>query len=804
MISDRDQQPLVNQCPECQGALDVTALAPFSKITCPHCQAAVRVRTTMGQYQILHLVGEGGMSQVFRAVDCTLGREVALKVLHQSLSEDAILTAKFEQEAKLTAAIVHPNVVKVFTVGKDHGYFFIAMELVEAASLEETIARSGAISEAQVLRIAHDVTCGLQAAMDANLIHRDIKPGNMLVTQGGVTKLVDFGLAVQQGGAEENEELWATPFYVPPEKLIGETDTFQGDIYSLGATLFHALAGKPPFEANTASLDELITIKRQPISLRKAAAKVSADTIALVERMMAYTPAERPASYAEIIEQIDGIEKKRQEGKRARLRNMPRRKKGYLGLAAAALLTVMVIIILKWSGSAPSVNDTAGVGIAGEDRVIAAGENRRNEAFLKARQRLILGEGGNLAQTFSELAQSSDLAPATRRWCRFFQGVTLLQEGKEREARDLLREATAIPLAANESPSDDWRFLEKAGSAFSEELPPLFEEEDWSAGAVDALGYLVGGLKTWQMGQFKASQPWFSAYLSSAPPTELAWLGEAKGLMEKYRADYEIFISLPNPVRSAGPEALKAQSATLQAALGRISTKGALPGLIKERLRRIEEILSDPQVPGQSQTTRAAVSNNPSMSSSPSTFSSEAPRPSPTWSQEERVEMEQLAATWKDLRGDGNSLWSPGAVLKLEQVSVTTPLGRRRREDLMAVFTAAEGFFPILESSLRQKPYKGEVLRRQGIPLKGVLTAKDASTLILDLSFGENEVPVEIFDPKWLVTVAAEALATTSNPAAWESIFAFSFLNGGVTATELDSARLDSAAQARWERLKVE
>ncbi len=166
--------------------------------------------------------------------------------------------------------------------------------------------------------------------------------------------------------------------------------------------------------------------------------------------------------------------------------------------------------------------------------------------------------------------------------------------------------------------------------------------------------------------------------------------------------------------------------------------------------------------------------------------------------------MERLAATLQELRGDGSSLWSPGAVLTLEQLAVATPLGLRRREDLMAIFTAAERFFPILESSLRQKPYKGEVRRRQGIPLNGILTAKDTTTLILDLGFGENEVPVESFDPKWLVEVAAEALAATSNPAAWESIFAFSFLNGDVSATELDPARLDLAARARWKRLMVE
>ena len=193
----------------------------------------------MGQYQITQLLGEGGMSQVFKAIDVHLGREVALKVLHQSLSRDSALTAMFEREAKLTASILHPNVVKVYTVGNEDGYFFIAMELVEATSLEQMITTSGALSEKDVLHVAHDVVAGLKAAHHEGLIHRDIKPGNMLVTEEGTSKLVDFGLAVQQGGDDESEDLWATPHYVPPEKLDGEIDTYLGDIYSLGATLHH-------------------------------------------------------------------------------------------------------------------------------------------------------------------------------------------------------------------------------------------------------------------------------------------------------------------------------------------------------------------------------------------------------------------------------------------------------------------------------------------------------------------------------------------------------------------------------------
>ena len=152
------QSPVINQCPDCSQSIDVTTLTPFSKVVCPHCGSSVRVRTGMGKYQITGVLGAGGMSQVFRAMDMHLQREVALKILHQTLSQDSALTAMFEREAKLTASILHPNVVKVYTVGQDQGYFFIAMELVDATSLEEIIAKDGALKEEKVLSIAHDVT----------------------------------------------------------------------------------------------------------------------------------------------------------------------------------------------------------------------------------------------------------------------------------------------------------------------------------------------------------------------------------------------------------------------------------------------------------------------------------------------------------------------------------------------------------------------------------------------------------------------------------------------------------------------
>ncbi|MEO0416351.1 MAG: serine/threonine-protein kinase, partial [Verrucomicrobiota bacterium] len=295
---------VIESCPACKSELDVTEFTPHSKIVCPSCGEKFRVRSVLGHYRIAKLLGEGGMSQVFAADDVTLGRRVALKILHQSFSRDESLTSMFEREAKLTAAINHPNVVKVYTVGRDQGYFYIAMELVWAVSVEQLIATKGAIKEELVLRIAEDVVSGLRAAQGENLIHRDIKPGNMLVMGDSTTKLVDFGLAVHQDGVDEDEDLWATPFYVPPEKLEGEADTYLGDIYSLGATLYHAIAGEPAFVANTSSLDELIEIKKQPVDLKSKATHASKGTIKLIDTLMAYKAEDRPQSYDEILEKI--------------------------------------------------------------------------------------------------------------------------------------------------------------------------------------------------------------------------------------------------------------------------------------------------------------------------------------------------------------------------------------------------------------------------------------------------------------------------------------------------------------------
>ncbi|MCE9520645.1 MAG: protein kinase, partial [Verrucomicrobia bacterium] len=278
-MNSTEQPQYLSTCPACDGVLDVTVFEPYSKVVCPTCGQTVRVRRKFDHFIINKQIGEGGMSRVFESADQLLGRLGALKILNRHYSRDGARMAQFEREAQLTASVTHPNVVKVYSVGRDQGNFYIAMELVGGGSLEQRIADKGHLEEREVLRVGLAVAEGLRAAYREGLIHRDVKPANILFTEDGTPKIVDFGLALfHERDVDDSGEIWATPHYVAPEKVIDDREDFRSDMFSLGATLFHALTGKPPHKANTNSLSELKLIKSQRVSLTGKGMKFSPRT----------------------------------------------------------------------------------------------------------------------------------------------------------------------------------------------------------------------------------------------------------------------------------------------------------------------------------------------------------------------------------------------------------------------------------------------------------------------------------------------------------------------------------------------
>jgi serine/threonine protein kinase len=296
----------VQSCPGCAAAVDTGGLEPFAQTECAACGFQLRVERIFGKYEVVEPLGTGGMGSVFKARDTRLNRFVALKLLRPEFAGDATLTARLQEEARITASIKHPHVVEVFAVGEDHGQFYVVMELVDGGSLDDRLEDEKRISELDTIGLGLQVAKGLEAALEAGLIHRDIKPGNILFAGRYHAKIVDFGLALLAAQHVETEgEIWGTPYYVAPERLIRAKEDFRSDLYSLGATLFHAVAGQPTFEQETLSAAELNKLKSNPISVRQIAPNVSEETAAVIDQMLRPEPATRQASYGELIAQLE-------------------------------------------------------------------------------------------------------------------------------------------------------------------------------------------------------------------------------------------------------------------------------------------------------------------------------------------------------------------------------------------------------------------------------------------------------------------------------------------------------------------
>jgi serine/threonine protein kinase len=214
-----------------------------------------------------------------------------------------------QQEARIAASVNHPNVVQIFSLGMDHGQFYVVMELIDHGSLDDFMESQGRVPEHQVLDIGIQIARGLRAANRKGLIHRDVKPANILFVDEQAAKIGDFGIAAfatqQSQNTESDRVIWGTPPYVAPERLWNRPEDLRSDIYSLGATLFHAVAGKPPIDSSTNSATELRELKQHPSELRAIAPEVSAPTARVLQRMIAPDPKERFSLYDELLAELD-------------------------------------------------------------------------------------------------------------------------------------------------------------------------------------------------------------------------------------------------------------------------------------------------------------------------------------------------------------------------------------------------------------------------------------------------------------------------------------------------------------------
>ncbi|ACZ42589.1 serine/threonine protein kinase [Thermobaculum terrenum ATCC BAA-798] len=262
-----------------------------------------------GRYEVEWKVGQGGAAEVYRAVDLRLGRVVALKVLRAGHAQDEKFRARFINEARAAARLSHPNIVDVYDYDEVDGTYFIAMEYVDGKNLKEYIRERGRLSEGEAIRITEQILEGLSAAHRAGLVHRDMKPQNVMVTEGGVVKITDFGIAkaVGDAGMTEAGVAFGTPHYLSPEQARGDEVTPRSDVYAVGVMMYEMLSGRLPFEGENPMRVAYAHVFEEPEGLREVAPWVSEGLVRVVERAMAKDPLERYGDAGEMLRDLRNL-----------------------------------------------------------------------------------------------------------------------------------------------------------------------------------------------------------------------------------------------------------------------------------------------------------------------------------------------------------------------------------------------------------------------------------------------------------------------------------------------------------------
>lgn len=223
------------------------------------------------RYEIIKTIGEGGMANVYLANDTILDRKVAIKVLRGDLSNDEKFIRRFKREALSVSNLSHPNIVEVYDVGEEDGNYYIVMEYIEGKTLKQLLQKRGALTLNEVIDIMTQLTDGLAHAHEAYIIHRDIKPQNIMIEDNGLVKITDFGIAMALNSTQltQTNSVMGSVHYLPPEQANGKGSTVKSDIYSLGILMYELLTGSVPFKGDTAVEIALKHMKEKIPSIRK-------------------------------------------------------------------------------------------------------------------------------------------------------------------------------------------------------------------------------------------------------------------------------------------------------------------------------------------------------------------------------------------------------------------------------------------------------------------------------------------------------------------------------------------------------
>ena len=537
-------------CRQCGRKLQVGNIEPFSIIECPECHTRQPVPALLGNFMLIESLGSGGMGTVYRAVDQALGRPVAVKVMRRTLSSDPQFVENFLREARTAAALNHRHVVQVYSCGQEKEQPYIVMELVDGGHLDAMIAAGQPIDEERALQIGIEVAEGLKAAQESGLIHGDIKPANILFDRENAAKVADFGLARFLKWRQEPGEIWGTPFYIAPEKAKGQKVDHRADIYSLGATLYQVLSGRPPFDGESITDVVVARFNAPPRPLNEERADLHPRTVEVIMRMLEPDPFMRYPSYSSLLADLRAAQVKvRQAEPAARTKPKRRSKAAWLVVGVVVLLAVsvgLVWLLLQPGGEpgpptteagTPETDADADAEAAAQQAAAQAEEDhyRRqvqpfNEQQVKvlsdAARRLNEGSALGAEQVLQKLKERLDADSTGQLWLPVLQALISLADGRSSDAAGYLRpvlEWTATdeegkPPHPGRMPHTIVRYLN--GDLSDEELEAALEP--WPAWFGD-FSLLARGVRAFGNGAFSEAVERLTAY-AERPSEEAAWV----------------------------------------------------------------------------------------------------------------------------------------------------------------------------------------------------------------------------------------------------------------------------------------
>ncbi len=699
------------------------------------CGTGMRVRHVLNHFELEEVVGVGGMGTVYRALDTKLNRNIAIKVLKPEFGLDAELILKLEREARITASINHPYVVKVYSFGSAMGQYYLAMELVEKGSLDDLMSIQNRIAEMQILNVGIQIAQGLDAAYQKGLIHSDVKPGNILFADPHTAKIVDFGLAeLMEEEAEKKGEIWGTPYYVSPERLNHEPEDFRSDLYSLGGTLFHALAGRPPFEAENASLVALKHVRSKAVSLQAFAPDISSETAYVINRMLQKNPEDRYESYTELVEHLTYAKTKMEQRVAA-----PHKKKervvvegdklkttlGWLTLAGMVFVIILVALaVMNWNTMFPPSDEELE---AANASMASAAVGNVQTRFAAARELFVEGQHQAALQAFQALGESGPVQQPLKHWIRFFTGASHMALGNLKESGPIFKKMAGEDMFSMDPADRDLGnfFLETSRLLAAEGPVTRSTARMYAADDIEAFSVFMFGLKNYEIGHMEEVDPVLQLFLQAEPKAAYDWINKLKPYAKMLQTELQSLSRAAAAIDAATtPADLERAREQLEVAEKELSEKPKMQASLRRLRGRLERSLS-----------QARPTATPPPQPTPTAAVREAEQ---ALVARERERYEQLAA-------EVSMLWSEWDWAKATQaVQAFSPESkeiRASKERLLSRAQALETFKARLIDAINATKYPQPIVNKSGARLPSGELKADENGLQIQVQYGSVPAP---------------------------------------------------------------